>query len=148
MVNIYTDGACSGNPGPGGWGTILVYGSVQKELSGASDDTTNNRMELTGVIEGLLALKESCKVELYSDSRYVCDALLKGWLESWVQNGWKKADKKPVLNAQLWQQLYELLKKHEVSVHWIKGHNGHEFNERCDKLAVEAYKKYLVESEK
>ncbi len=148
MVNIYTDGACSGNPGPGGWGTILVYGSVQKELSGASDDTTNNRMELTGVIEGLLALKESCKVELYSDSRYVCDALLKGWLESWVKNGWKKADKKPVLNAQLWQQLYELLKKHEVSVHWIKGHNGHEFNERCDKLAVEAYKKYLVESEK
>lgn len=148
MVNIYTDGACSGNPGPGGWGTILVYGSVQKELSGASDDTTNNRMELTGVIEGLLALKESCKVELYSDSRYVCDALLKGWLESWVKNGWKKADKKPVLNAQLWQQLYDLLKKHEVSVHWIKGHNGHEFNERCDKLAVEAYKKYLVESEK
>ena len=125
-----------------------MYGSVQKELSGASDDTTNNRMELTGVIEGLLALKESCKVELYSDSRYVCDALLKGWLESWVKNGWKKADKKPVLNAQLWQQLYDLLKKHEVSVHWIKGHNGHEFNERCDKLAVEAYKKYLVESEK
>lgn len=148
MVNIYTDGACSGNPGPGGWGTILVYGSVQKELSGASDDTTNNRMELTGVIEGLLALKESCKVELYSDSKYVCDALLKGWLESWVQNGWKKADKKPVLNAQLWQQLYDLLKKHEVSVHWIKGHNGHEFNERCDKLAVEAYQKYLVKSEK
>ena len=148
MVNIYTDGACSGNPGPGGWGTILVYGSVQKELSGASDDTTNNRMELTGVIEGLSALKESCKVELYSDSKYVCDALLKGWLESWVQNGWKKADKKPVLNAELWQQLYELLKKHEVSVHWIKGHNGHEFNERCDKLAVEAYQKYLVKSDK
>ena len=135
-VEIYTDGACSGNPGPGGWGAILRYNGKEKELSGGEAQTTNNRMELTGVISALTALKEPCTVELYSDSKYVIDALSKGWAESWRQKGWKKADKKPALNPDLWEKLLELAEKHEMRYHWVKGHADNEFNNRCDKLAV------------
>ncbi len=135
-VEIYTDGACSGNPGPGGWGAILRYNGTEKELSGGEGQTTNNRMELTGVISALSALKESCIVELYSDSKYVIDALEKGWAVSWRQKSWKKADKKPALNPDLWEKLLELTEKHEMRYHWVKGHADNEFNNRCDKLAV------------
>ena len=135
-VEIYTDGACSGNPGPGGWGAILRYNGTEKELSGGEEQTTNNRMELTGVISALSALKESCIVELYSDSKYVIDALEKGWAVSWQQKSWKKADKKPALNPDLWEKLLELTEKHEMRYHWVKGHADNEFNNRCDKLAV------------
>ncbi len=139
-VDIYTDGACSGNPGPGGWGAILVYNGREKEISGGEDNTTNNRMELTAVIEALSALKEPCEVALTTDSKYISDAINLGWLESWTNNGWKKADKKPVLNIDLWQELVKLLDIHSVEFIWIKGHDGHEYNERCDKLAVSYYK--------
>ena len=135
-VTLYTDGACSGNPGPGGWGAILEYGGVEKELSGGEASTTNNRMELTAVIAGLSALKEPCIVELYSDSKYVIDGLSKGWAASWQKNGWKKADKKPVLNPELWQELLKEINKHEYKIIWVKGHAGHPENERCDKLAT------------
>ena len=135
-VEIYTDGACSGNPGPGGWGAILRYNGIEKELSGGEAQTTNNRMELTGVIAALSALKEPCTVELYSDSKYVIDALEKGWAVSWREKGWKKADKKPALNPDLWEKLLELTEKHEMRYHWVKGHADNEFNNRCDKLAV------------
>lgn len=135
-VEIYSDGACSGNPGPGGWGAILRYNGSEKELSGGQAQTTNNRMELTGVISALQALKEPCKVELYSDSKYVVDALEKGWAISWQKRGWKKADKKPALNADLWQQLLDLCQTHQVSCHWVKGHAENEYNNRCDALAV------------
>lgn len=135
-VEIYTDGACSGNPGPGGWGAILRYNGTEKELSGGEEQTTNNRMELTGVISALSALKESCIVELYSDSKYVIDALEKGWAVSWRQKCWKKADKKPALNPDLWEKLLELTEKHVIRYHWVKGHADNEFNNRCDKLAV------------
>ena len=131
-VKIYTDGACSGNPGPGGWAAILVYNKIEKELVGGSKETTNNRMELSAVIEGLKALKEPCEVYLTTDS--------KGWVYSWQKNGWKKADKKPALNVDLWEQLLPLLKKHNVTFNWVKGHNGHPYNERCDELAVNFYK--------
>lgn len=137
-VTIYTDGACSGNPGPGGWGAILCYGGAKKEMSGSEKQTTNNRMELTGVISALRALKEPCIVELYSDSKYVIDALSKGWAVSWRRNGWKKADKKPALNSDLWAALLELCDTHEVRCHWVKGHAENEFNNRCDELAVAA----------
>ena len=137
-VTIYTDGACSGNPGPGGWGAILCYGGAKKEMSGGEKQTTNNRMELTGVISALRALKEPCIVELYSDSKYVIDALSKGWAVSWRLNGWKKADKKPALNPDLWAELLELCDTHEVRCHWVKGHAENEFNNRCDELAVAA----------
>ena len=140
-VTLYTDGACSGNPGPGGWGAILEYNGIEKELSGGEENTTNNRMELTAVIRGLQALKEPCIVELYSDSKYVIDALEKGWAVSWQRNGWKKADKKPALNPDLWEKLLELVGFHEVTIDWVKGHAGHPENERCDKLAVDFYKK-------
>lgn len=140
-VSIYTDGACSGNPGCGGWGAVLVYGKAEKELCGSEKSTTNNRMELTAVIKALSALKEPCEVEITTDSKYVCDAVNKGWLYSWKKNGWKKADKKPALNVDLWEQLLSLLEKHKVSFIWVKGHNGHPYNERCDRLAVEQYKK-------
>ena len=126
-VEIYTDGACSGNPGPGGWGAILRYNGVEKELSGGEAQTTNNRMELTGVIMALLALKESCIVELYSDSKYVIDALEKGWV---------KSDKKPALNPDLWETLLNLTMQHEMRYHWVKGHAQNEYNNRCDALAV------------
>ncbi len=139
---MFTDGACSGNPGPGGYGTILRYQGYEKELSGGEADTTNNRMELTAVIVGLEALKEPCKVILTTDSKYVADAITKGWAESWQQNGWRKADKKPALNVDLWEKLLLLLKKHEVEIVWVKGHEGHPENERCDALAVSASQKF------
>ena len=135
-VTIYTDGACSGNPGPGGWGAILQYRGVEKEMSGGEKQTTNNRMELTAVIRALYALKESCVVELYSDSKYVIDALEKGWALGWRKKGWIKSDKKPALNPDLWAELLELCAKHEMHYHWVKGHADNEYNERCDRLAV------------
>lgn len=140
-VSIYTDGACSGNPGKGGWGAVLVYNGKEKELSGGNPETTNNRMELTAVIKALEALNEPCNVTLTTDSKYVCDAVNKGWVYSWMKNGWKKADKKPALNVDLWQELLELLKIHNVDFVWVKGHNGHQYNERCDRLAVSEYEK-------
>lgn len=137
-VELYTDGACSGNPGPGGWGAILRFGAHEKELSGGEANTTNNRMELTAVIEGLRALKEPCSVRLTTDSRYVADGIGKGWAENWRKNGWRKADKKPALNPDLWEQLLLLCATHAVEICWIKGHAGHPENERCDALAVAA----------
>ncbi len=137
-VTLYTDGACSGNPGPGGWGAILEYGGREKELSGAEADTTNNRMELTAVIRGLEALKEPCIVELYSDSKYVVDALEKGWAASWQRRGWVKSDKKPALNPDLWARLLELTAVHRVSCHWVRGHADNPKNNRCDELAVQS----------
>lgn len=138
-VEIYTDGACSGNPGKGGWGAVLVYGNKEKEISGAAADTTNNRMELTAVIEALNALKEPCNVTLTTDSKYVCDAVNQQWVYSWKKNGWKKADKKPALNVDLWEKLLKLLDIHTVTFVWVRGHNGHPYNERCDTLAVNEY---------
>ncbi len=135
-VTVYTDGACSGNPGPGGWGAILRYRAHEKEISGGEARTTNNRMELTAAIRALEALKEPCDVELYTDSRYLADALEKGWVYSWRANGWRKADKKPALNVDLWQQLLALLETHTVRLHWVQGHADNEYNNRCDKLAV------------
>ena len=140
-VTIYTDGACSGNPGPGGWGAILEWNGVEKELSGGENPTTNNRMELLAVISALEKLNQSCIVELYSDSKYVIDALTKGWLTSWIKNGWRKADKKAVLNVDLWQRLLPLLEKHEMHYHWVKGHAENEKNNRCDQMAVAESKK-------
>lgn len=140
-VTLYTDGACSGNPGPGGWGCILEYRGHEMELSGGESSTTNNRMELTGVIMGLRALKESCIVELYSDSRYVIDALEKGWVYGWKKRGWVKSDKKPALNPDLWEQLLELVGKHQLHYHWVKGHADNPKNNRCDELAVAEWKK-------
>ena len=142
QVELYTDGACSGNPGPGGWGAILIYKGTEKELSGGENNTTNNRMELTAVIKGLSALKESCIVELYSDSKYVIDALEKGWAVSWQARGWKKADKKPALNPDLWEILLSLVEKHTVHYHWVKGHAENPYNNRCDELAVAESKKF------
>lgn len=141
-VYIYTDGACSGNPGPGGWGAILRYGEKERELSGGEAHTTNNRMELTAVISALSALKEPCAVDLYSDSKYVVEAIQKGWAIGWRARGWKKADKKPALNPDLWEQLLNLLEIHKVNFIWIKGHNEHPENERCDALAVAESKKF------
>lgn len=138
-IEIYTDGACSGNPGKGGWGAVLVYKDKEKEISGGEAQTTNNRMELTAVIEALSALKEPCEVTLTTDSKYVCDAINKGWVFSWKNNNWKKADKKPALNVDLWEKLLSLLEKHKVEFVWVKGHNGHKYNERCDALAVSYY---------
>ncbi|MBQ1956483.1 MAG: ribonuclease HI [Clostridia bacterium] len=135
-VEIYTDGACRGNPGNGGWGAILVYGTNKRELCGGEKNTTNNRMELTAVIEALSALKEPCHVTLTSDSKYVIDSITKGWAESWKKRGWKKADKSPALNVDLWETLLTLLDRHEVTFVWVKGHNGHPYNERCDELAT------------
>jgi len=135
-VDIYTDGACRGNPGRGGWGAILVYGGREKEISGGEPMTTNNRMELMGAISALELLKEPCDVTLTSDSKYLTDAINKGWLENWKKNGWKKADKKPVLNPELWQRLDTLLQKHTVRFVWVHGHEGHVYNERCDVLAT------------
>ena len=139
-VTLYTDGACSGNPGPGGWGCILEYNGHEKELSGGEKDTTNNRMELTGVIMGLRALKEPCVVELYSDSKYVLDALQKGWVYGWKKRGWVKSDKKPALNPDLWEQLLTLIARHEMHYHWVKGHAENPKNNRCDELAVSQWK--------
>ena len=141
-VDIFTDGACSGNPGPGGYGVILRYKGVNKELSGGEPNTTNNRMELTAVITGLAALKEPCEVTLYSDSRYIIDAIQKGWAKKWQANHWMRNAKEPALNADLWEQLLGLLERHPVTFVWVKGHAGHPENERCDRLAVAWYQNY------
>ena len=140
-VTLYTDGACSGNPGPGGWGCILEWNGHERELSGGEKSTTNNRMELTAVIRGLSALKEPCAVELYSDSKYVIDALEKGWAWGWKKRGWIKSDKKPTLNPDLWEQLLTLVSQHQVTYHWVKGHAQNPKNTRCDELAVGEWKK-------
>lgn len=142
QIELFTDGACSGNPGAGGWGAILRYGEHEKELSGGAADTTNNRMELTAVIEGLKALKEKCAVTLYSDSQYVCNGIDKGWAKKWKANGWKKAKNEPAMNPDLWDALLNLVDRHEVRIVWVKGHAGHPENERCDRLAVAQAEKY------
>ena len=140
-VTIYTDGACSCNPGPGGWGAILMFKDKKLEISGYEAQTTNNRMELTGVIKALQLLKEPCIVELYSDSKYVIDGLEKGWAKSWRAKGWIKADKKPALNPDLWGTLLDLCEKHEVHTHWVKGHATNPYNNRCDEMAVGEWQK-------
>ena len=134
-VTLYTDGACSGNPGSGGWGVVLLYGEHKKELSGGERETTNNRMELTAVIEGLRALKMKCSVDIFSDSAYTVNGFLQGWVQGWERSGWKKADRKPVLNADLWQELVHLVREHDVRFHKVKGHADNELNNRCDELA-------------
>lgn len=139
FVEMFTDGACSGNPGPGGWGTILRCNGVEKELSGGELQTTNNRMELSAVIHGLEALNRRCRIKIYSDSSYVVDGITKGWAQSWRKNGWIKSNKKPALNPDLWERLLDLLSKHEYEFVWVKGHAGHPENERCDRLAVAYY---------
>lgn len=136
-IEMFSDGACSGNPGPGGYGVILRFAGREKELSGGEAMTTNNRMELLGVIEGLSALKEPCRVILTTDSKYVVDSVTKGWVYGWKKKGWIKSDKKPALNVDLWERLLPLLERHEVTFNWVKGHAGHPENERCDRLAVE-----------
>jgi len=135
-VNIYSDGACSGNPGPGGFGVIIEYNGTEMELCGGDTDTTNNKMELMGVITGLEALKEPCDVSVTTDSKYIVDTFNKNWIVSWQKKNWKKADGKPVLNKELWLRLLESVNKHNVTFVHILGHNGHEYNERCDKIAV------------
>ena len=142
QVTIYTDGACSGNPGPGGWGAILRYRSIERAISGGEAETTNNRMELTAVLRAFSLLKEPCEVTLCSDSKYVMDGLSKGWAESWRRNGWRKSDKKPALNVDLWQQLLEAVAPHKIHYQWIKGHAGHPENERCDAMAVAESQKF------
>ena len=137
-VEIFTDGACQGNPGPGGWGAILRYQGVEREISGGEAETTNNRMELSAAIQALKLLKEPCEVSLFSDSQYVCNAITKGWAKKWRQNGWMRNSREPALNPDLWEELLNLLEKHRVSVIWVKGHAGHPENERCDRLAVAA----------
>lgn len=141
-VDIYSDGACSGNPGPGGFGTIIVYKGIEKEISGGERNTTNNRMELLGAISGLEALKEPCEVTLTSDSKYLVDSVTKGWAKSWRAKNWIKSDRKPALNPDLWERLLDLLEIHKVEFVWVRGHVGHPYNERCDRLAVEQSKRY------
>lgn len=138
-VDLYTDGACSGNPGPGGWGVVLIYKGLKKEMSGGEENTTNNRMELSAAIEGLSALKEPCIVNLYSDSKYLIDGMTKGWARSWRQKGWKKSDGKLALNVELWEKVLELDDYHKINYNWVKGHAGNPNNERCDELAVAFY---------
>ena len=136
QVEVYTDGACSGNPGPGGWGAILRFQGIEKEIAGFERETTNNRMELTAAIQGLSRLKEPCQVELYTESQYLSKAINEGWLENSKKRGWVKSDKKPVLNVELWQALDEQLKRHQVTIRWVKGHGDNPFNNRCDALAT------------
>lgn len=136
QVNIYTDGACSGNPGPGGWGVVLKYGDIVKELSGGDSMTTNNKMELIAVIKGLSALKEPCDVNLYTDSQYIVNSINKNWIWDWQRRGWKKSNNEQVKNIDLWKQILELMDIHNVTFIWVKGHNGHPENERCDTLAT------------
>ena len=143
-VNIYTDGACKGNPGRGGWGTILVYGAHEKELSGGEVMTTNNRMELMAVISGLEALREPCEVTLTSDSTYVINTITKKWLDGWAKKNWVKSGNTPVPNADLWKRLIEAMKPHTIEWVWVRGHNGHPYNERCDRLAVAAAERAAV----
>ena len=140
---MFTDGACKGNPGPGGWCAILRYNGVEKVISGGEKDTTNNRMELSAVLFGLKALKEPCHITLQSDSKYVLDSISKGWVYGWKKKGWKKSDGKPALNVDLWQQLLAEIAKHEIEYVWIKGHAGHPENERCDAQAVKESEKFL-----
>ena len=142
QISIYTDGACSGNPGPGGWGVVLLYGAHKKELSGGQPDTTNNRMELLAAIRGLEELKEPCTVALYTDSRYIVDAVEKGWVYRWRQNGWMKNKKEPAKNPDLWEQLLAQMETHNVTFHWVKGHADNAYNNRCDALAVAESKKF------
>lgn len=142
-VSLYTDGACSGNPGPGGWGAILIYKDNEKVMSGGEKNTTNNKMELTAAIEGLSALKEKCLVKLYSDSKYLIDGMTKGWARSWREKNWKKSDGKTALNIELWEKLLNFDEFHEIEYIWVKGHAGNPFNERCDRLAVQEYQSYL-----
>ena len=142
QVKLYTDGACSGNPGPGGWGCVLIYGSAEKELSGGEAVTTNNRMELLAVINGLAALREPCAVTLYSDSKYVIDALKLGWARKWRAAVWMRNKKEPAKNPELWAQLLELCEKHEMTFVWVKGHAENEYNNRCDALAVAESRKF------
>ena len=141
-VVLYTDGACSGNPGPGGYGAVLIYGGVEKEIFGGEKSTTNNKMEMMAVIKGLEALKEPCEVEVYSDSAYIVNAIEQGWIESWKKNGWRKADKKPVKNVDLWEKLLELMDKHKVVFNKVKGHADDEYNNRCDRIAVREREKF------
>lgn len=141
-INIYTDGACKGNPGPGGWAAILSFGSIEKELSGGEPETTNNRMELLAVLNALSALKEPCEVTIYSDSQYFVDSVKLGRVYQWRMNGWKTSTKKLALNIDLWEQILVLLEKHVVTPVWVKGHDGNLYNERCDKLASDQAKKY------
>lgn len=143
-VEIFTDGACSGNPGPGGWGAVLRFGEKTKEISGGENNTTNNRMELTAVISALEALKEPCHVILTSDSKYIIDAVTLGWAKKWRSAGWMRNKKDKALNPDLWQRLLELLEVHKVDFVWVKGHAGHPENERCDQMAVEQSKKYSM----
>ena len=140
-VEIFTDGACQGNPGPGGWGSILRYNNHEKEISGGEKYTTNNRMEITAVLEAIRLLKEPCNITLYSDSQYVCNAIEKGWAKKWRANGWMRTKKDPAINADLWEQLLTIIEKHNLNIVWVKGHAGHPENERCDQLAVAAAQK-------
>lgn len=141
-VEIFTDGACKGNPGPGGWGAVLRYGTAEKELSGGEAHTTNNRMEMTAVIEALKCLKEPCSVTLTTDSQYVCNSINKGWAKSWQANNWVRSGE-PVPNTDLWKELLSLLDRHSVRFVWVRGHNGHPENERCDRLAVAEAAKFI-----
>lgn len=140
-IKIYTDGACSGNPGPGGWGAVLIYGDYIRELSGAEPQTTNNRMEMVAVIKSLQALKEMCQVHIYTDSAYICNCFLEGWYKKWLANGWKNSKKEEVENKDLWQEMLDEVEKHQVVWHKVKGHSGVKYNERADQLAVQACKK-------
>lgn len=141
-VDIYTDGSCRKNPGPGGWGAILVYGEHEMELCGGEPETTNNRMELTSAISALSALKEPCEVTLTSDSKYLCDGMTRGWAKSWKSRGWRKSDKSPALNPDLWDKMLDLCSFHKVTFVWVKGHDGHPYNERCDSLAQNESARY------
>lgn len=142
-IKLYTDGACSGNPGPGGYGAILIYNMVEKEVSGGEKKTTNNKMEITAVLEGLKLLKEPCNVTVYSDSAYVVNSIQKGWIYNWKKNNWRKSDKSKVKNIELWEELLRLMDIHNVSFVKVKGHSDNEYNNRCDKLAVEESRKYM-----
>lgn len=141
-VTLYTDGACSGNPGPGGYGAVLIYEGVEKEIAGGEKSTTNNKMEMMAVIKGLEALKEPCEVSVYSDSAYIVNAIEQGWIDSWKKNGWRKADKKPVKNVDLWERLLELMDTHKVTFNKVKGHADDEYNNRCDRIAVREREKF------
>ncbi|MBQ3969000.1 MAG: ribonuclease HI [Clostridia bacterium] len=141
-VEIFTDGACSGNPGPGGWGAILRYGTAEKEISGGEKDTTNNRMEISAVLYALKCLKEPCEITLYSDSQYVCNAIKLGWAKKWRSNNWMRNKKDPAMNVDLWEELLPLCDRHKIEIVWVKGHAGHPENERCDRLAVAAAQQY------
>ena len=141
-VTLYTDGACSGNPGPGGYGAVLIYEGVEKEIAGGEKSTTNNKMEMMAVIKGLEALKEPCEVSVYSDSAYIVNAIEQGWIDSWKKNGWRKADKKPVKNVDLWERLLELMNTHKVTFNKVKGHADDEYNNRYDRIAVREREKF------